>query len=45
MQIDGEGIENLLIDMMFKKNTHTHTHKSKIFPCLFTWEWAKQISN
>jgi hypothetical protein len=40
MQIGGEGIENLLMDMMLKKK-----HKSKIFLCLFTWEWAKQISN
>jgi len=36
MQIDGEGIEIFLVNVMLKifKNT---------LPCLFIWEWAKHI--
>jgi hypothetical protein len=34
MQIGGEGIENLLMNMVSKTNTHTHTH-TQIHASLF----------
>jgi hypothetical protein len=40
MQISGEGIENLFVKIMFKK---IKTNLKDTIPCLFTWEWAKQI--
>jgi len=38
MEIGGEGIENLHMNMVLKKNNSKDT-----FPCLFTWEWVEQI--
>jgi hypothetical protein len=46
MQTGGESIEYLLVNMMVfgKKNRKLKTGedpKRLIFPCLFTWKWAK----
>jgi hypothetical protein len=35
MEIGGEGIENLHMNMVLKKN-----NSKDAFPCLFTWEWV-----
>jgi hypothetical protein len=43
MQIGGENIEILLVDMVLEKNFNTTQIWKDTFPCLFTWEWAKQF--
>jgi hypothetical protein len=41
IQIGGEAIENLFVNMVLrKKKLKLKSYKDTI-PCLFTWEWAK----
>jgi hypothetical protein len=42
MQIDKEGIQNLLMNMVLeKKKLKKETNPKKTYPCLFIWEWGK----
>ncbi len=42
MQIGGEGVEILLMNMVLEKIINFFFGKDTL-PCLFTWEWGKQI--
>jgi hypothetical protein len=39
MQIGGEDIENMVLNMMLEKKTF----EKGTFSCLFIWGWAKHI--
>ncbi len=41
MQINGEGIENLFMNMVLK--TKIKQIQKGTFLCLFTWEWVEHI--
>jgi hypothetical protein len=44
MQIGKESIQNLLLNMVLEKKNFLKTQIQKYtIPCIFTWEWAKQI--
>jgi hypothetical protein len=40
MQIGGEGVEILLMNMVLEKIINFFFGKDTL-PCLFTWEWGK----
>jgi hypothetical protein len=41
MQIDGEGVENMFINMMLQKRLQKYTYEKTLFHGI--WEWAKEI--
>jgi hypothetical protein len=43
VQIGGEGIENMLVNMVLQKNHFFFKFKRYDFFCFFTSKWAKQI--
>jgi hypothetical protein len=42
IQIGGESIENVLVNMVLRKIFKKQIGKDN-FSCFFTWEWAKKI--
>jgi hypothetical protein len=41
MQIGGEGVEILLMNMILEKNFKKEKIGKDTLPCHFTWEWGK----
>ncbi len=42
MQIGEKCSKNLFVNMVLEKKLQ-NTHPKNTFPCLYTWEWVKQI--